>query len=359
MLSDKCTQIISDYEQIQNRLYEPEVMSNIKELTKVNRQLNKDKTLYDLSVKYVNAYTENGEAKKVLETETDSDMIELARDQLNQSALAMQDLEESLTEEMLPKDPNDDKDIYLEIRPAAGGDEAWLFATELWKCYMLYADMMGRKPEVIEQQLSDIWWVKQVIIKISWDKVYSRMKFESGVHRVQRIPETESQGRVHTSTITVAIMPEVEDIDFEINPNDVEMDTYAASSAWGQNANKNQTGVRLRHIPTGTIVTIGDSKSQLQNKDKAWSVLKSRLYQIELDKKQAEERQARGSQMGTGERSEKIRTYNYPQDRITDHRIKQSWSNLPFILLGNIGPLIDACIIASKKGVLETGNDDD
>ncbi len=359
MLIEKCNEIITAYEKLQEELYKPEIFSNIKELTRVNRQLNSDKKLYDLSKTYHKVYHESLEAKQIMSSETDSDMLELAKTQLSESASKLEELEELLTQEMLPKDPNDDKDIYLEIRPAAWGDEAGLFAAQLWKCYTLYADMMGWKSEVIEQQLSDIGWVKQVIVKISWERVYSRMKFESWVHRVQRIPETESQGRVHTSTITVAIMPEVEDIDFEINPNEVEMDTYAASSSWGQNANKNQTWVRLRHIPTGTIVTIGDSKSQLQNKDKARSVLKSRLYQIEQDKKQAEERAARWSQMGTWERSEKIKTYNYPQDRITDHRIKQSRSNLPYIMLGNIWPLIDACIVAAQKGALEVAGDDD
>lgn len=358
MLLTKCQQIISDYEQLQNRLYEPEIMSNIKELTKVNRQLNRDQPLYDLSIQFIKAQREHDEAKAILESETDNDMIDLARSQLADSSQQLEQLEIALTEEMIPKDPNDDKDCFVEIRPAAWGDEAWLFGAELFKCYCLYCDQMGRKYEIMEQQLSDIGWVKQIIMKISWDRVYSRMKFESGVHRVQRVPETESIGRVHTSTVTVAIMPEAEDIDFQINPNDVEMDTYAASSSWGQNANKNQTGVRLRHIPSGMIVTIWDSKSQLQNKDKARSVLRSRLYQIEQQKIQDAEKAARWAQIGTGERSEKIRTYNYPQDRVTDHRIKQSRSNLPNILLGNIGPLIDACIVASKKGVLGTGDDD-
>lgn len=298
------------------------------------------------------------EAKQILEIENDSEMIELAKHQLSDSQEHIQLLEEKLTQEMLPKDPNDEKDCYVEIRPAAWWDEAWLFGIELFRCYCMYADQMGRKYEVIEQQLSDIGGVKLIIMRIIWNKVYSRMKFESWVHRVQRIPATESQGRVHTSTITVAIMPEAEDIDFQINVNEVEMDTYAASSSGWQNANKNQTWVRLRHIPTGLIVTIGDSKSQLQNKDKAWSVLRSRLYQIEQEKIQNAEKAARWAQIGTWERSEKIRTYNYPQDRITDHRIKQSWSNLPLIMLGNIGPLIDACIIAAQKGVLGSGDDE-
>lgn len=358
MLADKCNQIIAEYLAVQEKLYDSEITSNIKELTKVNRQLNRDKKLYDLSIKYISAFNENNEAKQILESETDPDMIELAKAQLTESAHKLSSLEEELTEEMLPKDPNDDKDCFVEIRPAAGGDEAGLFGAALFKCYCLYADQMGWKYEIMDQQLSDIGGVKLIIMKISWDRVYSRMKFESGVHRVQRIPETESQWRVHTSTVTVAIMPEAEEVDFQINPNEVEMDTYAASSAWGQNANKNQTGVRLRHIPSGLIVTIGDSKSQMQNKEKAWTVLRSRLYQIEQQKTQDAEKAARWAQIGTGERSEKIKTYNYPQDRVTDHRIKQSWSNLPNILLGNIGPLIDACIIAAQKGVLGTGESD-
>ncbi|MFA7284251.1 MAG: peptide chain release factor 1 [Candidatus Absconditabacterales bacterium] len=358
MLIEKCKEIVKTYETLQEELYKPEIFSNIKELTRVNRQLNSDKKLYELAKTYVSLYHEHSEAKEIIETETDQEMIDMARLQLSESATKLQRMEEELTEEMLPKDPNDDKDCFVEIRPAAGGDEAGLFGAELFKCYCLYADQMGRKYDIIEQQLSDIGGVKLIIMKISGERVYSRMKFESGVHRVQRIPETESQGRVHTSTVTIAIMPEAEEFDFQINPSEVEIDTYAASSSGGQNANKNQTGVRLRHIPSGLIVTIGDSKSQLQNKDKAWSVLRSRLYQIEQEKIQNAEKAARGAQIGTGERSEKIRTYNYPQDRITDHRIKQSRSNLPNVMLGNIGPLIDACIVASQKGVLGTGDAD-
>lgn len=204
----------------------------------------------------------------------------------------------------------------------------------------------------MDEQLTDIGGVKNVTLKMSGDKVYSKMKWESGVHRVQRIPATESQGRVHTSTVTVAVVPEVEDVQIHIDPNDVELDTYAASSSGGQNANKNQTGVRLRHKPSGLIVTIGDSKSQLQNKEKAWAVLKSRLYQIELDKQQAEQTTARLDQIGNGDRSEKIRTYNFPQDRITDHRIKESRSNLPTVLLGNIDDMIIAVNAANQTALL-------
>ena len=254
---------------------------------------------------------------------------------------------------MLPRDPNDDKNIYLEIRPAAGGEESALFGAELLKMYLVYAQKMGRKTEIVEEQLTDIGGVKFVMVKISGDNVYSLMKFESGVHRVQRIPETESQGRVHTSTVTVAVMPEAEDVDIEIDPKDIQIDTYAASSSGGQNANKNQTGVRLHHLPTGLIVNIGDSKSQIQNKEKAFAVLKSRLYQIELDKKIEAERGMRGKQIGTGDRSEKIRTYNFPQDRVTDHRIHESWSNLPSIMAGNIEEIMDKMVVENQTKLLE------
>lgn len=196
------------------------------------------------------------------------------------------------------------------------------------------------------------------MVKINGEKVYSIMKYESGVHRVQRIPATETNGRVHTSTVTVAIMPEAEEVDFHIDPKDVEMDTYAASSAGGQNANKNQTGVRLRHLPTGMMVNIGDSKSQMANKEKARAVLRARLYQIEQDKKQAETKDLRGSQIGTGERSEKIRTYNYPQDRVTDHRIHQSWSNLPVIMMGDIDHIIHDVIVYVQTQQLQSHSEE-
>lgn len=198
--------------------------------------------------------------------------------------------------------------------------------------------------------------IKFAMVKMAGDHVYSQMKFESGVHRVQRIPATESQGRVHTSTITVAIMPEVENVEFFIDPKDVNMDTYAASSAGGQNANKNQTGVRLHHIPTGTMVNIGDSKSQMQNKEKARSVLKARLYQVEMDRKTEEERKVRGDQIGGGDRSEKIRTYNFPQDRITDHRIKESWGNIPGVMMGDFDDIVHALVIASQAEQLKAAD---
>jgi len=354
---DKLQSIEKTYLDLQQQLYDPAIATDQAKAKEINQKLMNLEDAYNLFQEYKKADGQKKEAEELLNTESDPDMIALAKEQL---AAAQQDLpriEEELKIALLPRDPNDDKNIYLEIRPAAGWDEAWLFAAELLKAYMLYAQNQWRKTEIIEQQYSDIGWVKFVMVKMSWNKVYSKMKFESGVHRVQRIPATESQGRVHTSTITVAIMPEAEDVDININPSDVTMDTYAASSAGWQNANKNQTWVRLHHIPTGIMVNIWDSKSQMQNKDKARSILKARIYQIEQEKKTEEERSIRWAQIGTWERSEKIRTYNYPQDRVTDHRIKQSRWNIPGIMMGNFDDMIHALVLDYQSQMLGEGKE--
>lgn len=356
---EKLRQIISEYEALRDQLYDPEVFGDQSKLKVISRKLKSQEKLYDLSIQYCQAMNQLTEAKHILETESDPDMMDLAKWEINEAEAKITPLEEEIKLELVPKDPNDDKDIYLEIRPAAGGDEAWLFAWELLRAYLWYASSQWWKTEIEDQQLSDTGGVKIAIVKMTGESVYSKMKFESWVHRVQRIPATESNGRVHTSTITVAIMPEADEVDFELNPADVVMDTFAASSAWGQNANKNQTWVRLHHTPTGLIVTIADSKSQLHNKDRARAVLRSRLYQIEQDKANAITQEQRGSQIGWGDRSEKIRTYNYPQDRVTDHRIKQSRSWLPTIMAGALEPIIDALILAAQQWALELSDSDD
>lgn len=332
---------------------DPAIMGDMKKYVSLNKELSNLKDVYDLAVSYRKCIAQINEAKEIITHESDSDMVSMAQDELAAGEVQREDLEQRIKIALLPKDPNDDKDIYLEIRPAAWGDEAGLFAAELLKMYLGYATKKGRKAEIVDEQLSDIWGIKEVTVKIAGDRVYSLMKFESWVHRVQRVPATESQGRVHTSTVTVAIMPEAEDVDIVLDPKDIEMDTYAASSAWGQNANKNQTGVRLRHKPSWLIVNIGDSKSQLQNKEKAFAVLKSRLYQIELEKKTEQEKNLRGNQIGTWDRSEKIRTYNFPQDRITDHRIHESWSNIPVILTGEIDDIMEKMVLENQTRLLQ------
>jgi len=350
---DKLANIENRYLQLREQSMDAEIISDQKRSIAINKEISSLQNIYDLIQSYKHADQQHKEAQEMIDTEKDHEIIDMAKEQLKDSEHILEDLDHKIKIELLPKDPNDDKNIFLEIRPAAGGDEAWLFAAELLKMYLGYATKQWWRPEIVEEQLSDIGGVKFVMVKISGKSVYSIMKFESGVHRVQRIPATESQGRVHTSTVTVAIMPEAEDIDFKVDPKDVEMDTYAWSSAWGQNANKNQTGVRLRHLPSGLIVDIGDSKSQLANKEKAWSVLTSRLYQIEVDKKNAEQKSIRGDQIWTWDRSEKIRTYNFPQDRVTDHRIHQSWSNLPVFLTWEIDDMINALVLENQTRLLE------
>jgi peptide chain release factor 1 len=350
---DKLANIEKRYLDLREQSMNSEIISDQKRSITINKEISSMQNMYDLIQEYRKYEIQIQGAKEIINNEGDTEMLEMAKEELKEWEQQLNIIDQKIKVELLPKDPNDDKNIFLEIRPAAGWDEAGLFAAELLKMYLWYAAKKWWKAEIVEEQLSDIGGIKFVMVKISGNKVYSIMKFESGVHRVQRIPATESQGRVHTSTVTVAIMPEAEDIDFVIDPKDVEMDTYAASSSGGQNANKNQTGVRLRHIPSGLIVNIGDSKSQLQNKDKAWSVLKARLYQIEMDKKTAETKTLRGDQIGNGDRSEKIRTYNFPQDRITDHRIHQSWSNIPVFMTGEIEDMINALVLENQSRLLQ------
>ena len=350
---EKLNWIIEKYEELMAKSISPEVIADQKESIRINKEISNMQERYDLAKEYITLWNQLEEAKEILNTESDEEMLEIAKEQKKDSEEKLAEVENKLKIALLPQDPNDDKNIFLEIRPAAWWDEAALFGAELLKMYLAYAQKKWWKPEIVEEQLTDIWGVKFVMVKISWDKVYSLMKFESGVHRVQRIPETESQWRVHTSTVTVAIMPEVDDVSIYIDPKDVTMDTYAASSSWWQNANKNQTGIRLHHIPTGIIVDIWDSKSQIKNKEKAFEVLKSRLYQIELDKQQKEQKELRWNQIGTWDRSEKIRTYNFPQDRITDHRIHKSWSNIPVILAGELDDVLNSLVVENQAMLLE------
>jgi peptide chain release factor 1 len=349
---ERLTYIEETYKGLESKMLDPEISQRPQEMMRIHKELKAMERAYRLYLQLKQTIADKADAKATLENETDTEMLDLAREQLSDATTRQEDLEAEIKIALLPTDPNDDKNIFLEVRPAAWGDEAWLFAEELLRMYMRYAERQALRTEIVEHDLSDIGGLKLWILKISWDSVFSKLKFESGVHRVQRIPDTESNGRIHTSTVTVAVMPEIEDVDITINPNDVTMDTYAASSAGGQNANKNQTWVRLHHLPTGLIVTIGDSKSQLQNKEKARAVLRSRLYQIEQDKQQAEQKEKRLDQVGTWDRSEKIRTYNFPQDRVTDHRIKESRGNLPGIMDGDIQDIIDKLIVENQQRLL-------
>jgi len=349
---NKLGAIKEKYEQLQKDLCKEEVFSDRKKSIQVQKDINNMEEVYNLYISWLEADNEIKDAKEVISTEKDEEMLELAKEQLDEASSSKEDLEDKLKIALLPKDPNDDKNIFMEIRPAAGGDEAGLFAAELLRMYLRYAEMKGWKPVVEEEQITGNWWLKFALLKVMGDKVYSKLKYESGVHRVQRIPVTESTGRIHTSTATIAVLPEIDDIDFKLDMNEVEIDTYAASSAWGQHANKNESWVRLRHLPTGIIITCCDGRSQLKNKEKAFSVLKAKLYQMEIEEQTKELREERLYQLWTGDRSEKIRTYNYPQDRLTDHRIKQSWPNLPGILDWEIDSIIEWLIIADQAKLM-------
>ena len=352
---DKLEAIKEKYEKLQKELYSPEVISDVKKSIQISKELNSLEEVYNLYKKRKQAENEIKEAKEILETEDDEEMIQMAKEQLSQAEKEKEKLEAQLKIALLPKDENDDKNIYMEIRPAAGGDESALFAEEMMRMYMRYAEKQWWKSSIEDIQYNDIGWIKFAMIKIAGDKVYSKLKYESWVHRVQRIPKTESQWRIHTSTVTVAVLPEVEEIvDYDLDPNEVEIDFYAASSAGWQHANRNKTWVRLHHKPTWIIVSVWDSRSQLQNKEKAFNVLKAKLLQIEKEKQAAEQRQNRLYQVWTWDRSEKIRTYNFPQDRVTDHRIKKSYSNLPAIMDWEIDQIINDLIVEDQARLLQS-----
>ena len=285
-------------------------------------------------------------------------MRELAKEELNDSKARVEELEQKLKILLLPKDPNDDKNVIVEIRAGAGGDEAALFAAEIYRMYIHYAENHRFRPEMISLNENGIGGFKECVFMISGQGAYSRLKYESGVHRVQRVPETESGGRIHTSTITVAIMPEAEEVDVDLDLNDCKFDVFRASGNGGQCVNTTDSAVRLTHIPTGIVISCQDEKSQLKNKDKALKVLRARLYEMELAKQHDAEAEARKSQVGTGDRSEKIRTYNFPQGRVTDHRIKLTLHKLDSILNGDLDEIIDSLIAADQTARLAKMNED-
>lgn len=297
------------------------------------------------------------ESLMILDEESDEEMRELAKEELNDCKEKVEQCEQDLKILLLPKDPNDDRNVIVEIRGGAGGDEAALFAADLYRMYSRFAERNRWKVEVMSMNENGIGGFKEVVFMITGDGAYSKLKYESGVHRVQRIPATESGGRIHTSTATVAIMPEAEEVDVELDPNDCKIDVFRASGNGGQCVNTTDSAVRITHLPTGIVVSCQDEKSQLKNKDKAMRVLRSRLYDMELEKAQGEQAEQRRSQVGTGDRSEKIRTYNFPQGRVTDHRIKLTSHRLGEILDGDLYEVIDSIIAADQAAKLTKMNE--
>ncbi|MBO4245659.1 MAG: peptide chain release factor 1 [Bacilli bacterium] len=346
--------ILKRYEEVSNELLKPEVMNDynmVKKLSKEQRDLEEIVKKYD---EYKKVLKNIEEAKELLH---DSELAEVAQVELDTNMEAKNNIEEELKILLIPKDENDGKDIIMEIRGAAGGDEANIFAGDLFRMYSHYAEKNGWKIEVTNEVPGTSGGYSQIEYMVKGENVYSKLKYESGSHRVQRVPVTESQGRIQTSTATVAVMPEAEDIDFELDMNEIRVDVTRSSGCGGQGVNTTDSAVRLTHIPTGIIVYSQTERSQIKNKEKAIAIMKTRLYDLKLREKQAEETDLRRSKIGTGDRSEKIRTYNYPQNRVTDHRIGFSVMNLDRVMDGDLDPIINALITEDLKMKLEGNNE--
>lgn len=341
---DKLDFILEKYEELSRKVSDPDVIARQKEWQRLMKEMSDLEPIVKEYTAYKKAKEELEEAKEILELEDDEELREMAREELKSNEAAIEQYTESLKILLLPKDPNDDKNVILEVRAGTGGDEAALFGSDLLRMYLRYAERMRWKTELIESNETEIGGVKGAVLLIKGKGAYSRLKYESGVHRVQRVPETESGGRVHTSAASIAVMPEVDDVEVNLDPNDVRVDVYRASGNGGQCVNTTDSAVRLTHIPTGLVVTCQDEKSQIKNKDKAFKVLKARLYDLMQQEQNDKIAAERKSQIGSGDRSERIRTYNFPQSRITDHRINLTLYKLDSFLDGDLDEVIDALI---------------
>ena len=345
---DRLDDTLMRYEEMMNQLSEPDVANDPERFKRLMKEQSDLTPIVEAYKEYKQCKQNVEDSLAMLDEESDEEMRELAKEELNESKARIEELEQELKVLLLPKDPNDDKNVIVEIRAGAGGDEAALFAAEIYRMYVHYAESQRWKVETLEMEEIGIGGMKSVNFMITGQGAYSKMKYESGVHRVQRVPETESGGRIHTSTITVAVMPEAEEVDVEIDEKDVRIDVMRASGNGGQCVNTTDSAVRLTHYPTGIVIYSQTEKSQIQNKAKAFALLRAKLYDMECQKAHDAEAEARRSQIGTGDRSEKIRTYNFPQGRVTDPRINLTLYKLDKIMNGDIQEIIDACIAADQ-----------
>ncbi|KLD99171.1 peptide chain release factor 1 [Aliarcobacter butzleri] len=351
MLKDKLQPFINRFEEINQLLMSSEITSDIKRMTDLSKEQSSIQPIVSKAREYIKVLEDIEENKLMLD---DPELGDLAKEELKELETRKPELEEEIKVLMIPKDPNDDRNIYLELRAGTGGDEAAIFVGDLFRAYLRYAENNGWKVEIMSSSDSESGGYKEIVILVKGDHVYSKLKFEGGTHRVQRVPATESQGRVHTSAITVAVMPEVDDVEIEINENDLKIDVMRASGNGGQSVNTTDSAVRITHIPSGIVVTNQDQKSQHKNKDRALKVLKAKLYEIEMEKKMEAEGATRKEQVGTGDRSGRIRTYNYPQNRISDHRINLTLYRLDYIMNdGLFGEVIDPLIADHQSKLIE------
>ncbi len=347
---ERLTAIEEKYNELSSELSKPEVLSDIKKTLELSKEQASLKDAYDAYQKYKKIESDLEEAKEMTK---DLELGEFAKEEISRLNKEKEDLESKIEIILLPKDPNDGKNVIVEIRGAAGGDEANIFAGDLYRMYTKYAEKQGWKIEVLSEEHSDAGGYPLVEFLVKGDNVYSKLKYESGAHRVQRVPVTETQGRVHTSTATVLVMPEAEEVDVEINPSDLRIDVYRSTGAGGQCVNTTDSAVRITHLPTNTVVTCQNERSQIQNKEKAMQMLRTRLYEAKLREQEEKLGSERRSKIGTGDRSEKIRTYNYPQNRVTDHRIGYTTKNLDRVMEGNLDDIIEALITEDQNRKLK------
>lgn len=342
------------YDELNNRLYDPSVAADPNEYSKVMKEVKSIEAIVLKYREYKEILKAMDEAREIIEdSSSDKDFREMAMAEIDDCKEKLPEITEELKILLLPKDPNDSRNVIMEIRGGAGGEEAALFCGVLYRMYSMFAEKQGYKTEIINANETELGGFKEISLMINGEGAYSKLKFESGVHRVQRVPETESQGRIHTSTVTVAVLPEAEDVELEINPADLQIDTFRSSGAGGQHINKTESAIRITHIPTGVVVECQDERSQYKNKDKAMKVLKSRLLQAKREEQEDSIAAERKQQVGTGDRSERIRTYNYPQGRVTDHRIGLTLYKIDDILNGNIEEIVDALIAAHRAKQLQ------
>lgn len=352
----KLDAVVDRLEELNEKMSDPSLYERKKEFEELSRERSSIEEVVKVYLEYKSIKDDIEEAKYILKNEKDEDMREMAKEELSEKEGFIPTMEDELTILLLPKDPLDDKNVMVEIRAGAGGDEASIFVGEVWRMYQNYCRTLGFKSDLVSISEGDEG-IKEVIFSVSGEKVYSMLKFESGVHRVQRVPKTESQGRVHTSTITVAVMPEAEDVDWELDMNDVRIDVYRSGGAGGQSVNTTDSAVRVTHIPTGVVVANQDQKSQLKNKEKALKILKTRIYDAMVREAKSEVDEARKNLVGTGDRSERIRTYNFPQGRLTDHRIGLTIYSLDKVIEGDMEEVTNA-LIAHNQAELLKGNED-